>query len=108
MTNQELNELVARKLGKGHIQDGWEKVCVIPNYSTSIQAAWEIVEWLGKQDVDGYGYSVNIFNMDTDPDGWYCSISHLDSHMMKGLPQEKADTAPLAICKAFLKLDEKG
>lgn len=127
MNNQEINEACARKLGfefhpkecqggKGYGRwvvcgKHWHKAnhdthsIKLPDYATSIEAAWEIVEWLSRQNVDGYHYSVSIHNMDTDPNGWYCSISHLDSPMMKDLPYEKADTATMAICLAFLKLE---
>jgi hypothetical protein len=91
---EDLNTLVARKLGKGHIQDGWEKVCVIPAYSTSIAAAWEIVEWLFKTEW--------ALNLKSYPIGreWICILTQQGE---KNILAE-ATTAPLAICRAFLKL----
>lgn len=103
MKNSEINEAVARRLGKGHIQDGWEKVCIIPDYTDSIQAAWEIVAFLKN-------HSINLRL--TDPlTGWYCSIfswvGYPDKSKRINEVETEADTAPLAICLAFLKLGDK-
>lgn len=106
MTNQEINEAVARKLG-------WEKNKTLPDvtglgrpnnahwyrdgiissvaapaaYATDISAAWEILtdrcqEW----HLDCKGTVTATLRIDYE---------HLEA---------EADTAPLAICKAFLKL----
>lgn len=87
MTDQELNEAVVRKLGKGHIQEGWEKVCVIPDYCHSIQAAWEMVE---KLDYCKLVKAASSFRCQVSIGGEPCNFY--------------ADTAPRAICLAFLKL----
>lgn len=101
MTPQEINEAVVRKLGWDCCYRldavGWHRKLTpegnhfhepIPDYSTSIAAAWEIVEKLlneghGIRLYGRQGFTVNI-------DGW----------------EETADTAPMAICLAFLKLED--
>lgn len=111
MTNQEVNEAVARKLGwvqccnpktmeHGKIVDcfGWSKGGShfhepYPNYTGSIQAAWEIVESLNTD-------SIQICK---DGKGVYsCAITGNNSVIA-----EYADTAQMAICLAFLKLEDK-
>lgn len=97
MTNPEINAAVARKLGWGYESDGGKwyrdgyKECMehLPAYSTSIEAAWEILE------KEPYVY---LFKLGTGE--WECKFSFADD------PDAyiRADIAPLAICKAFLKL----
>lgn len=81
MTNQEINEAVARKLGYGTPTGN-----ALPNYCTSIAAAWEIASHCAK------------FSVFKEPDNyqWYCDMNK--QKVIKG------DTAPMAICLAFLKL----
>jgi hypothetical protein len=109
MTDQEINEAVAKKLG-------WEKhnrtceqltpgasiftygnhwyqegaLCRerMPNYCHSIEAAWEIVK---NQTV----------TLDNCHGVWHCGIS-VDTE--EEWVEDVADTAPMAICKAFLTL----
>lgn len=104
MTDQELNEAVARKLGwqEGEGFDrvkSWERVtesgnCLArlpfpPAYSTSIEAAWEIVN-AGHVDVVG---------------------KHQNGKWSAGKNNQaiaqfiEAETAPRAICLAFLKIN---
>ena len=104
VTTQELDEAVARKLGakpKIHlihdpIEGAYSNHAVAYEYrpySTSIEAAWEIVEKIRQSELvalcwhDGY---------------WHCEINCCDG---KREIDEEADTAPMAICKAFLALD---
>ena len=102
MTNQELNEAVARKLGHP-ISGGMialrstphQPEYQIPEYSTSIQAAWEIVEKIKVTE---------LFALCFHDGQWHCEINCCDGERPI---DEEADTAPLAICKAFLKLDAK-
>lgn len=110
-----LNEAVARKLGwvqccnpktmeHGKIIDcfGWSKGGShfhqpYPAYSTSIAAAWEII-----QDMPG----VQVWsNIDTDPKAWHCTMWN-EKDMAGNTVVADAETAPLAICKAFLKCHE--
>lgn len=107
MTNQEINEAVAKKLGLRCCP--W-KVCECkpewPEFATSISAAWKIVEHLTTTAVsDGLHYSVSLYCTDCDPKLWHFDIGHLDSPMMD-LPKSVANTAPMAICKAFLELKQ--
>lgn len=67
----------------------------IPAYSTDIRAAWEIVEYLKIK--LGHKITSTVIVL-TDGAQWYC---HLQA---PGLIQGVGDTAPIAICKAFLKL----
>lgn len=87
MTDQELNEQVARKLGKGHIQEGWEKVCIIPDYCHSIAAAWEI-----------WDHFHEMATLTKHEGKWMLDYGRRFRIV--------ADTAPKAICLAFLKLDK--
>lgn len=89
MTDNELNAAVAVKLGKGHIRDGWEKVCVIPNYSTSIQAAFEIL--------DAHKGDWNLRRQN--------GLFHCELFIPSYQQDAWADTAQKAICLAFLKLN---
>jgi hypothetical protein len=103
MTNQEINEAVARKLGwKSRSQkyketgnwatdwcpsEGHELGCEEPlDYCTSIAAAWEIVE---KWDTIQFER--------TNGGRWILVVDRNE------IDAEYADTAPMAICLAFLK-----
>lgn len=115
MNNNELNEAVARKLGWdfnhkktcehltvgasyftfgrhwNHPEYGCRKE--LPAYSTSIEAAWEILTYC-YADLDlKYALTQNP--------------STLKVHCLIGYTEISADTAPRAICEAFLKLKEK-
>lgn len=111
MTNQEINEAVARKLGCKVISGGKlivrpdaidEAPDYMPDYCHSIEAAWEVVEHLKN-------HSVSIHK--TDPTSvWLCSIFSWDGYPRASERKEEveaeADTAPMAICLSFLKLEE--
>ena len=97
MTDQEINEAVARKLGFGEwidqqVSKGGNLDWSPKDYSTDINAAWEIVETM-----------VNGFCL------WFVHgkyrVKVLDE-MGTGEMLSEADTAPMAICLAFLKLEE--
>ncbi len=118
MTPQEINEAVARKLGWVQMStpDNWKhpdfgEFLDIPNYSQDISAAWEMME------------KKEIAVLPTDK-GWYATSN--DSRLDEGECLELwiptacgtrnecgcgrcviADTAPMAICLAFLKLENK-
>jgi len=100
MTNQELNEAVARKLGWKELGGRWSspgltgwKNIECPAYSTSIEAAWEIVERMEYMTLrHRYGLGLKGFVCQVDRNG-------------QMVANEEADTAPMAICKAFLKLE---
>lgn len=91
MTNQEINEAVARKLGIWHTRLRPES---ISSYCTSIAAAWEIVESVKHPMQIGNNCVVKGSE-------WYCSW--WDNANNKSW-KEHADTAPMAICLAFLKI----
>ncbi len=88
MTDQELNEAVARKL---HGEE-W-RMWSAEDYCHSIEAAWEIVEKL-----HAGGTEINLSWMSGIP--WEFTI-HKNFEDYEG----EADTAPMAICRAFLKLE---
>ncbi len=108
MTPQEINEQVARKLGWVFTTtERWRSpepnvsltIYEPHNYCTDIKAAWEVVESLHPQ--HGIGLTQHL----QPPYGWSCT-------MWTAMTQEpdftvRADTAPRAICLAFLKLDMK-
>lgn len=106
VTNAEVNEKVARKLGHKlvHISPGlidrpFEGITksdgmteVLPNYSGDIAAAWEILEKYG-------------FVLSRHPGGYSCELITNGSSASSTLRyHESAHTAPMAICLAFLKL----
>lgn len=94
MTNQEINEQVARKMGtlpECQCSDALHKAEArhfIPDYSGSIAAAWELV---GKFDK---------FVLARAGSDWVASNQWEPGVQPLGI----ADTAPMAICLAFLKL----
>ena len=99
MTNQEINEAVARKLGNDlrvyNKVDVYKKqpngnyiLTQIPAYCTSISAAWEIV-----LSVKGR------IELHRRYDKWKCWLRD-------EIEAGQADTAPMAICLAFLKLED--
>lgn len=101
MTNDEINSLVAKKLGvtkcecNSMVHHGSDPVThLIPNYSGYIQAAWEIVEYLVEKKMTVTVYCAF--------DGFCCAIEPSNEKFLL-----KADTAPSAICLAFLKLEDK-
>lgn len=111
VTDQEINLAVARGLGWEvrspsrcednkpehiHISDPSRGIWCLPNYCHSIEAAWEIMEYLAPK---YFGISIGH---GTNPDFWQCEIHG------KGWEKvyERADTAPMAICLAFLKLEK--
>lgn len=102
MTDQEINEAVAKKLCETPKDldplnsDNWDRPYreMIPNYCHSIEAAWEIVKYMESdwrfclQSISSGHYGA-----------WFFS-----NHSATELVSEQADTAPMAICLAFLKL----
>ena len=75
----------------GHPPNDLLKSAIIPRYSTSIQAAWEVVEKMKTLSL-----FVAVISAQGQP--WVCKIN-------KGtlFVEEKADAAPLAICRAALR-----
>lgn len=104
-TPQEINEAVARELGWVRISDEtrsfqWQKDAMnflydAPDYCHSIAAAWEVVESLK----DKY---VTIEKGVLSP--YMCSINWAEGEQTDFVIVEYADTAPMAICLAYLKL----
>lgn len=111
MTNQEINEQVARKLGwtelflsenigcmdiagKRHLTDRMNST--VPKYCERIEAAWEIVGTFHPR------LGMSLYQHLQPPYGWTCLI--YTTMTEEPTARERADTAPLAICKAFLKL----
>lgn len=97
MSAEEINEAVARKLGKKLMTHngitGIEReygILALPAYATSLSAAWEIVEKCE------YFYLFRMPGMK-----WECKLTFSDK---PELYARECDTAPLAICLAFLKL----
>lgn len=68
----------------------------LPNYSTNLKAAWEILEIISCHSLEVYWEEYF---------GWRCEISLWDTVIgdMK-VTKERGDTAPHAICKAALRL----
>lgn len=111
MTNEEINEAVARKLGWTHDHAGWWAPVLskprpyattpLPSFCERIEAAWEIVEHLAKEN-EHKGCGPIIYLMH---DGqWIFRIGEMGKTLSENQDSAVAATAPLAICGAFLKL----
>lgn len=92
MTPQEINEKVAKKLGFGEwvdqqVSKGGNLDWSPKDYCGSIEAAFSL---LGKKH----------FMLRHDNKKWRCWINQRKNNIAE-------DTAPMAICKAFLKLEEE-
>ena len=79
---------------------------LLSKYSTSISAAWEVVEKL-KDAMSTIGMA-GTFNMEFDLESGQWEVGYTDLDYDKGWCWEDgwpvmADTAPLAICRASLK-----
>lgn len=110
MPPQEINEAVARGLGwidsdfpvkgrgwiKLEVQPGsWTYLDAYPNYCHDIKAAWEIVDNL-------HGRYFVVIQESTQGRGWDCGFWQPQSHDPSS-QFYSADTAPMAICLAYLK-----
>lgn len=101
-TKHEINEAVARKLGIPRIEvtpESEESFEVkLPDYCGSIAAAWEVVERLHPL------HGITLVQHLQPTYGWSCE-------MWTARTEEpdftvRVDTAPMAICMAFLKLED--
>lgn len=97
MTDQDLNEQVARKLGTclkhflpttGNEGNESHRHCDVPDYCHSIEAAWEIL------------HEYRDFMIAQGTKGWTASFGYGKENAVFA----SADTAPRAIVDAFLKL----
>lgn len=126
MTPSEINIEVAKRLGWVYVAPGettetgyWKRDAVrdeggrvmrpadfpiIPSYVSDIGAAWEIVDQFPAMGLfrtrEGHWFCVPNFCLREDEkDEWYFKAENKD-----GSADTLADTAPMAICLAFLKL----
>lgn len=119
MTNQEINKAVARNLGwtkiqnkirNGHKSDQLEGIrfypgaqCPmftdIPNYASDIKAAWEVVEWMQKNMPE------EILRLECVGNEWNFGPTMIcgEEEFIADSTNGRADTAPMAICLAFLR-----
>lgn len=105
MSPAQVNEAVARKLGWEFVDDVWRNPKVhcqecgialrVPDYCHSIEAAWEIV---GKF-MSESGWDFNLLGGERYGGDWQANFTGHDQWH-----SAVADTAPMAICLAFLKL----
>lgn len=102
-SREEVNEAVAKKMGSEvqcacHVSMGEDLHW--PHYSTDIRAAWWVVEFLGPK--------FNNIALNWDDGGFYCTLDGGQLNVGNKWPHvtETADSAPMAICKAFLRLKE--
>lgn len=113
LSDQEINEQVARKLGfmKG---EPCADNCTVwyshtgavmhgtLDYCHDIQAAWEIVEFVSQK------HAVHVLTgfrgKPWDCTTWSCDIGDHPGNKDHWVISESAVTAPMAICLAFLKL----
>lgn len=99
MTPQEINEAVSSKLGWDNLmqdsKNGNKRTSA--DYCHSIEVAWEIVWYL-----KNHGITIRKSDPSTK---WYCSIFDWGkTNQPNDEVEAEADTAPMAICLAFLKL----
>ncbi len=96
MSDSEINDAVAKKLGRlvGHNPAG-----ISAPYSTSIEVAWEIVGWLEKNKL--FLALSDERHVGGRSNGWLVEITNDDDEIEA---DDEADTPQMAICKAFLKL----
>ena len=75
----------------GHPPNDLLKNAIIPKYSSNIQFAWEVLEKLK---------TISVFAAVISAKGqpWVCKVNKDTAFV-----EERADAAPLAICKAALK-----
>lgn len=121
---RELDALIAEKVFEGYILDYnnygnflvafktdsegiaiWED---LPNYSTDISAAWQVVEKL-KDTLDGNKWTgeFNLFYNGQDYECWWSFSRQTEDGLYETSKEAGvADTAPLAICLASLKAVE--
>lgn len=92
MTDQEINEAVARELG--YVSASQVPGIYYADYCHSIAAAWELIDNM----TDRFDY-VEVIKANTSR--WSCGARN--STVWK--TWESSDTAPMAICLAFLKLE---
>lgn len=108
MTDLELNEAVARKLGWTYsekdkhwhqpVGDAGGNCWDFPDFANNIEAAWEIVDYCQNKLVL---YQIDL-SWSRTGETWYCTMG-TKNQLNEGVG---ADTAPRAICLAFLKLEE--
>jgi hypothetical protein len=109
MTDHEINEAVARKLGDKTAMKEFQEFhrhCPIscggkstPDYCHSIAAAWQILEYVSRSCPP----FPHIFSLHRNRDGtWQCYFPSYVS-----TTNAIADTAPMAIALAFLTLEDK-
>lgn len=129
LTNDEINEAVAKKLGwvqvpyyrdriawkrngKGpcfkprfhhpHIQSICNSKGYLPDYCCDIKDAWQIVDKMQSVKEPFGLFEPYIFYDKLGDSCWVCGIKSPCGFIVR----ESADTAPLAICLAFLKLHD--
>lgn len=119
MTDQEMNEAVARKLGWQQCQRGeaigWHRKLTpegnhfherLPGYINEIESAWEIVDWFNTQfayvELEHFSYE----EVDHPVTGWRLKLSEgwNNKTQHENRLEAEAESAPKAICEAFLKL----
>ena len=117
MTNEAINEAVARKLGWKPIEiqkfteiDGGRRLKInntwandfsqlpcLPNYCEDVEAAWEIVS---------KKFSSFFLSYDECTETWFVKWDNQRRCEKDCRYKAEADAAPMAICLAFLKLNE--
>lgn len=119
MNDQEINEAVARKLGWKLFDEHYsywipptieavhkygDRPSHLPLYTKKIEAAWEIVEFLAKKNLTvDLTFEIYIkprarVSIRSDGGGgtWHINVKCVQN-----------ESAPMAICLAFLKLEDK-
>jgi hypothetical protein len=110
MSDNEINEAVAQKLRwKAKVLHecaapacNLKMVEPTPDYCGSIAAAWEIVEWFEKSQIR---FSLGLLPVMPEKQRWEILWARPQTLSTDFVPTIYADTAPMAICLAFLKLN---
>ena len=114
MTPSEINEVIAGKLHpleKEAMERGETAHRTLPDYSGSIAAAFEIVEKhkvIPRESWPGHTLSFELTFYDQTPPAWgaWWRAEHYRGGHSDDSIGATADTAPMAICLAFLKIKE--
>lgn len=109
---REINEKVAQRLGWTRNDDRYRGIQYrqgnmytpdLPNYAGSIADAWEVVEHLTK-DSPYRKYEVGLAHRGFQAHVWITNDPLMPNNRI--VADAIAETAPLAICRAFLALEE--
>jgi hypothetical protein len=114
---RELDRLVAEKIGLKYIpatKGGWPEhvefpdkpgqFVELPDYSTSIAAAWQVVRYLDDKRED-QDFSIELIHLEWEPFNWQCDLRY-DLTRIAHVALAVGVSEAHAICLAFLAIPE--